>query len=210
MRQPLVKTLIVLVTLVVLVGSLGLALAGCGSEERVSPGAPSRQTSTESGPAPWPTEGSSPVRLSGDGRYFGYIRASSANPPTISFDVAQFFYGRSVQEAAEKDGVVKLGEPVSNDHYERNPERRAESLKLAASAKVTAAWPASFLMRFVTRKQYDDCEPEYRRYGACTQVPLSLPVFFKAVSELDRLYGIPAWVKIRDAVVVRIDEQYFP
>lgn len=202
MRPPPLKTLLVLAALVVLVG--------CGSEERTSPGAPSKQTSTESGPAVWPSEGSSPARLSGDGRYFGYIRAASADPPTISFDVAQFFYGRSVQEAAEKDGVVKPGEPVSNDHYERDSERRAEPLKLAPSAKVTAAWPASFLMGFVTAEQDDKCEPEHRKYGACTQVPLSLPVFYKAVKELDRLYGIPSWVTIRDGVVVRIDEQYFP
>ena len=72
------------------------------------------------------TKGSSPARLTGDGRYFGYVRAvdATSDPRTIGFDVAQFFFGKNVQEAAEEDGAVRPGEAVSNDHYERNRTRR--------------------------------------------------------------------------------------
>lgn len=208
MRQPLVKTLLVIGTLVAFAGSLGFALAGCGSEERGSPGAPSQQTSTASGPAPWPSEGSSPARLSGDGRYFGYIRAASADPPAISFDVAQFFYGKSVQEAAEKNGAVKPGEPVSNDHYELNRVKEIRVLQLAPDVQVSAGPPASFLMGHL------ELSPEVRKKcavdaspGSCT---MSRAAFFAAAKELDERYGIPVWVTIREGLVVRIDEQYFP
>jgi hypothetical protein len=121
------------------VGSLGFAIAGCGSVQTASPRASYELSATSSEPAAWPTEGSSPARLAGDGRYFGLVRAASEDPPTISFDVAQFFYGKSVQKAAEEDGAVKPGEPVSNDHYERNPDTEARTLKVANDARVTAA-----------------------------------------------------------------------
>jgi hypothetical protein len=39
---------------------------------------------------------------------------------------------------------------------------------------------------------------------------LSLNAFFHAVRELDYRPGIPMWATIRDGLVVRIDEQYFP
>lgn len=208
MRQPLAKTLLVLVTLVVLVGLLGLALAGCGSEERVSPGAPSRQTSTESGPAPWPTEGSSPARLAGDGRYFGSVRAADAKsqPPTISFDVAQFFFGKDVQKAAEADGVVAPGEPVSNDHYARDPNAESQTLKVARDAEVTAARPVTRLT--VPAEAWARC-----RSGCMDGLPVSLAVFFSSFEkkgDWGSPVGGPFWVTIRDGLVVRIDEQYFP
>jgi hypothetical protein len=219
MRHPNLKVLLGLATFAAAVGVLGFGLSGCGSTTGTSPGASpqetsppptAQQTGARGGPATWPTEGSSPARLSGDGRYFGYVRSASADSLTIDFDVMQFFYGKSVQKAAEEDGVVRPGEPVSNDHYARNADKTISTLKLASDVRVTAGWPASFLMGFVTPEQYDKCEPAHQNYGACTQVPLNLPVFFKALRGLDRRYGVPAWLTIRDGLVVRIDEQYFP
>jgi hypothetical protein len=203
------KKLVALAGLLVLGGSLAIMLASCGSEGSSSPALPQEPTQTNPNPV-LNADGSSPARLSGDGRYFGYIRAASADPPTISFDVAQFFYGKAVQRAAEEDGAVRPGEPVSNDHYERNTIAKTSPLELTRDARVTAAWPASFLMKHVTRRSYDECEAAYRRAGACTQVPLSLATFFAATRSLDVRYGIPVWVTIRDGLVVRIDEQYFP
>lgn len=201
------------------VGVLGFALSGCGTAEGVSPEASPQQTSApapteqapSSGPAQWPTDGSSPARLSGDGRYFGYVRAASADPLTISFDVVQFFYGKSVQKAAEEDGAVRPGEPVSNDHYERNSDEKISALKLAGDVGVTAGAPASFLMHYVSRKTAVQCEAEAARDGTmCTQIPLSLATFVAAIKGLDEKYGVPVWLTIRDGLVVRIDEQYFP
>jgi hypothetical protein len=197
-----------------------LALAACGGDEGGSPEASGMTTTMQPPPPPvaesYPytnpikRKGSSPPRLAGDGRYFGYIRAADGKAQTVSFDIAQFFFGDSVQKAAEEDGVVAPGEPVSNDHYERNREQDVEPLKVAPGAAVTAGWPASFLMPYVPREAHQKCTK-----GAspmpCTVIPLSLDRFFVAVGDLPpELYGIPVWLTINRGQVVRIDEQYFP
>src|SRR5205807_842232 len=68
--------------------ALGFMLAGCGSDTASSPGAPAQRAQPRSNPYtnPIKREGSSPPRLAGDGRYFGYVRAADAKslPPTIS------------------------------------------------------------------------------------------------------------------------------
>ncbi len=169
-------------------------LAACANETRVQQVRP---------------PSSSPAELAGDGRYFGYVKAGTPQPPAVSFDIAQAFSGDAANSAAAEDGVVGPGEPISNDHYERNPDRRAETLELAPNAEVTAAPPASFLMQSVSRSQRLECEAQ-NGGSPCTEIPLSLPVFFTALERLDRQYGVPAWVTITDGVVVRIAEQYFP
>jgi hypothetical protein len=170
-------------------------LAACMSESRVQQ---VRQPS------------SSPSELSGDGRYFGYVKGGTPEPPTINFDIAQAFFGEEANRAAAEDGLVESGEPVPNDHYQRNPDARAEPLKLASSASVTAAWPASFLMQFVTPADRAKCREATPGSDACTQIPLSKPVFFEALMELSGRHGVPAWVTIEDGLVTRIDEQYYP
>jgi hypothetical protein len=155
-----------------------------------------------------PKSGSSPAKISGDGRYFGYIRSASAADNTIDFDVAQFFYGESVQKAAEEDGAVQPGEAVPNDHHERNPEQDVETLKLAQDVMLYAAPPASFLMRYVARSERLKCE-RGASPRACTQLPLTREAFFSATREIPE-GGVPAWVTIREDLVERVDEQYFP
>jgi hypothetical protein len=207
------KQLLALAGALVVGGSLGVLLASCGSEDASSPGATAPTAQTRSDPYPYSSpikaEGSSPPELAGDGRYFGYITSATADPPTISFDVAQFFFGKSVQQAAEEDGVVAPGEPVSNDHYERDRVKKTRELGLRPNVSVTAAWPASFLMKYTSREAFAECDAA-NGDAYCTQVPLSLATFVAATKQLNDLYGIPAWVTIRDRLVVRIDEQYFP
>ena len=205
-----------------ILASIVFVLAGCGGDS--DDGAPeasrttttrstptsSTPTTTEPGPpVAFPKKGSSPPEISGDGRYFGYIRGADASERTIDFDVAQFFYGDSVQKAAEEDGAVPPGEPVPNDHYERNPDQKVETLQLAQDASVYAAPPASFLMPYVARSERLKCER-----GAspvrCTQLPLTSGAFFKATEKLAAKQGIPVWVTLREDLVERIDEQYFP
>jgi hypothetical protein len=206
-----VKKLVALAGLLVLAGSLGVILASRGPDEASSPEAPPTQTSSNPYPYtnPIKRKGSSSPRLSGDGRYFGYVRAANADtqPPTISFDVAQFFFGEDAQRAAEEDGAVAPGEAVSNDHYERDGKKEIRVLPLAPNVQVTAAPPASFLMSYVSREARRKC---YANSRANPCIPLSLNAFFHAVRELDYRPGIPMWATIRDGLVVRIDEQYFP
>jgi hypothetical protein len=200
--------------------AFALALAGCGGEEGGSAEGSGTTTTTPAtsgvptttGPGPpgaSPKSGSSPPEISGDGRYFGYIRSASASDRTIDFDVAQFFYGDAVQKAAEDDGVVQPGEAVPNDHYERNPDEDVETLKLAPDVSINAAPPASFLMRYVARSERLKCER-----GAspmlCAQLPLTPEAFFTATKDIPADVGIPVWVTLRKGLVERVDEQYFP
>jgi hypothetical protein len=201
-----VKRLVALAAgLLVLAGALGVILASRGSDHA----SPPPNTGSNPYSSPIKTKGSSPARLVGDGRYFGYVRSvdDKSQPPTISFDVAVFFFGKSAQNAAEKDGAVSPGEPVSNDHYERNPDTRANALSIANDASVTAAVPVSRLIPY--REVQARCRP------GCPEgtVPVSLAEFFASFEK--KRYGMtaagdPVWVTIRDGLAVRIDEQYFP
>jgi hypothetical protein len=199
--------LLVLAGLLVLGGSLGFA--GCDSKKASSPGSSTAQNPPNPYTNPMKSRGSSPTRLAGDGRYFGYVRAvdGASKPPTVSFDVAQFFFGKDAQTAAERDGVVPPGEPVPNDHYQRNPDTKAQALTVAPNASVTAAGPVS---RLITNQA-----ARSRCRSGCENgvVPVSPPEFFAAFEK--KRYGMtaagdPVWVTIRDGLVVRIDEQYFP
>ena len=195
-KEAVVKGLVALTAgLLVLGGALGVILASRGSD-----------TSSTPYSSPLKTNGSSPARLAGDGRYFGYLRTvdGRSQPPTIGFDVAQFYFGKSVQNAAEDDGAVAPGEPVSNDHYERNPDARANALTVADDASVTAAVPVSRLI------PYPQLQARCRSGCADGTVPLSLAEFFASGEEQRSVAGDPVWVTIRDGLVTRIDEQYFP
>ena len=199
------KTLVALAGLLVLGGALGVILAGRGSDHA----SPPPNTGSNPYTSPIKTRGSSPAQLVGDGRYFGYVRSvdGKSQRPTISFDVAQFYFGKNVQKAAEEDGAVAPGEPVSNDHYERNPSARSNPLTVANDASVTAAVPVSRLL------PYGEVQARCRSGCADGTVPASLGEFFAAFeNKSDGMTpaGDPVWVTIRDGLVVRIDEQYFP
>jgi hypothetical protein len=200
-----VKKLVAFTSLVVLAGSLGFIAAACGSEKNSRAGTP-LETSSTSRTQQVQTLESSPPKLDGDGRYFGLIEAARAEPPTISFDVAQFFFGDAVQKAAEEDGAVAPGEPVANDHYERNPSKQTESLKLAKDVQITAAGPVTrLILPAETRAR---CRPQ------CTEeISVTLADFvasFRKRKDALSAAGGPFWVMIKDGLVVRIDEQYFP
>jgi hypothetical protein len=209
-REAIVKKLAALAGLLVLGGALGVILASRGSDQASPPAAPLAQTRSNPYPYmnPIKRKGSSSARLAGDGRYFGYVRGAGAEtqPRTISFDVAQFFFGKDVQKAAEEDGAVAPGESVSNDHYERNPEMHAQTLTVANDASMTAAG-VSRLIRY--RQALARCR------SGCTggAIPVSRAEFFAAFEKKRdgmTAAGDPVWVTIRDGLVVRIDEQYFP
>lgn len=101
-------------------------LAGCGGDSSTAEPPMTSDASVES-------------PLLADGRWFGYIRAvdPSASPQTISFDVAEFLVGNEAQRAAEAEGAVSPGEPVSNDYYVRNPEKTVRTLSLMPNASVS-------------------------------------------------------------------------
>ena len=154
-----------------------LALAGCGGGE---------------------AESSDEQELQ-DGHYFGYIRSvdTSSTPATIAFDGAEFLTGADGEQAARDDGALAPGEPLSNDYYVRNPDRRPETLELAPDAGVTAVrCPTScseknpgeldaFLASF-SREEPATLMDDYR--GARSQY----------------------WITVERGLVTQIDEQYVP
>jgi hypothetical protein len=197
------KTLPAFAGLILLAGPLGVIAVGCGSEKSPS-AAPAPPTSRTEQPAATPK--SSPPKLDGDGRYFGFIEAAKADPPTISFDVAQKFSGEAANRAAAEDGFVSPGEPVPNDYYVRNSHKQAELLRLAKDVQLTAAVP-------VTRLSLP-AETRKRCRSGCTEgIPVTLTDFFASFTTKrapGAANGGPFWVTIKDGLVVMIDEQYFP
>jgi hypothetical protein len=203
------KKLLALAGMLALGGLLSVVLASCGSEGGSSPEASPAQSRSNPYTSPIKTEGSSAAELTGDGRYFGYIPAVDAEsrPPTISFDVAQFFFGKDVQKAAEEDGAVSPGEGVPNDHYQRNPETQTQALMLATDASLTAAVPVTRLI------PYEEARARCRKGCSDGVIPVSLAEFLASFEEKRHgltAAGVPVWITIRDGVVIRIDEQYFP
>jgi hypothetical protein len=209
--EAVMKKFVALAGLLVLGGLIGVAFAGQSEEPLPSTASPARTSNPYPYTNPISRKGSSPAEIAGDGRYFGYVRAADAEaqPQTISFDVAQFFFGNDVQKAAEEDGAVAPGEAVANDHYQRNPKRDVRLLRVAPDVQVTGGPPASFLLTQVSRETLKKCSVQPP--GACV---LSSSEFFAAAKQLKEYAagypGIPVWVTIADGRVVRIDEQYFP
>jgi len=193
-KENIVKKPVTFATLIFLAGLLGLTAASCGSDKSASDRAAPKQ-----GP-------STPKKPVGDGRHFGYIEAAKAQPPTISFDVAQLLTGEAANRAAAEDGSVEPGEPVPNDYYVRNPDRQTEALNLAKDVQITAAAPVTRL----------SLPPETRgrcRSGCTEAIPVTLADFvasFRKRKDALSAAGGPFWVTIEDGLVVRIDEQYFP
>ena len=116
-----------------------------------------------------------------DGLHFGFVVHRGHS--TIEFDEAQFLRGEAAQKAAEQDGEVAPGEPVSNDYYIRDLDRRTTTLRVATGVQVTVV----------------------RCPTSCRQ---GIPGRFSAL----RTGGDhpPYWVTTKGGVVTRIDQQYVP
>lgn len=186
------KRTVAVVALAGLSGLLGFTLAACGAGGSMPSAADSQGTDVILPSTVRTTGWSSPAEISGDGRYFGLIRTATVDPPSIAFDIVQTFGGEDANRASAEDG----GEvPVSNDHYERNPDERTVVLELAPDAwtpkgpllgEQTRAELGEFLASFAETGDQTDLNSDFR--GTHSQY----------------------WVTIRDERVVRIDEQYFP
>jgi hypothetical protein len=70
---------------------------------------------------------------------FGYVRslAPTGNVYELRFDPALFLTGETARRAALQDGVIGPGEPVPNDYYIVNADRRALVYRVLRNAPVT-------------------------------------------------------------------------
>ncbi len=132
------------------------------------------------------------------GRQFGFIRSTNAKARTITFDQAEWLTGRAAQKAAEQDGVIAPGEPVPNDYYIRNRDKRTQVLRVAPNTTVRAAAPVTGV---------NVMPPKMCGYStSCgSSYPMRLATFFAA-----RPTNIRVWVTFRGGLVVSMLEQYVP
>jgi hypothetical protein len=169
---------------------LVLLAAGCGGGGEEKASAEPSQTRSSAAPPP-PPPAPTPAE------HFGYIRRVSTMGPaaTLAFDEAEFLTGDAAQKAAEEDGAVPPGEPVPNDYYIRNPDKRTRTLRIANDAQITA-----------------------KRCSLCRNgKPGELGPFLESFSKGRQTYADPYrgkyslyWLTIEDGEVVAIDEQYVP
>ncbi len=169
--------------------SLALVAAGCGGggDESAAPATTGTPTSTQAAPPP---------RHSPD-EHFGYIRSISTAGPvaTLAFDEAEWLSGDDAQKAAEEDGAVAPGEPVSNDYYIQNRDKTSRTLRIANDAKITTF-------------RCDPC-----RDGIPRKLGAFLAAFNSAGGSLLAPYRgkhSQYWLTIENGEVVAIDEQYVP
>jgi hypothetical protein len=71
--------------------------------------------------------------------FFGYVRSLTRSATTYSarIDPSLILSGVTASTAAVGDGVLRPGEPVPNDYYERNERKRALTYVVPANAHVT-------------------------------------------------------------------------
>lgn len=138
------KKLVALAGLLVLGGALGLVLTTHGSDHPSSPAASPAQTRSTRSPRFVPIVDVGPPGTTGP-KYFGFIAKVDASTHTIYFDRARWLSGKAAQRAAQEDGVLEPGEPVSNDYYIRNRDRGTQALKVWPGASIIGATPATAL-----------------------------------------------------------------
>ena len=161
---------------------------GASATTTVEPAATSSSTPATSVPADCPQtprfDDASPTPSQGaaldDGLYFGYITLLDAEDLSLRFDVAQLLTGDAAVKAAAEDG----GE-ANNDYWIRNASKATRTLKLTEDTVLCMAPPPDIVNnRNVTlvqlNQQLGDGEP------------------------------VAVWLDVRDGVVERIQQQYFP
>jgi hypothetical protein len=133
-------------------------------------------------------------------KYFGFIPKVDASTHTIHFDQAEWLSGETAQRAAEQDGALEPGEPVSNDYYIRNRDRRTLTLKVWPGASIIGATPTTALRL----NGPPPCERCPGGWG------LSLDEFFAAWQDKGSGGQGAYWITLWKGRVAVIQEQYRP
>jgi hypothetical protein len=70
---------------------------------------------------------------------YGYVKSLKKKGSTyeLRFDPALWLEGETARRAAVEDGVIGPGDPVDNDYYIRNPEKKLLTYRVPAGAPVT-------------------------------------------------------------------------
>jgi hypothetical protein len=141
-----------------------------------------------------PTSEASP--LIEDGRNFAFIKKvnATADPPTITYDLAIFLSGDEANEAAKEHGDET---PVPNDYYVVNDNPRLRTVPLAADARlVLVDW------NHCCTRTVDGVLSDFARAFEEGEITVDGHRYLGNLSSY--------WLIAKDGVIVRIEEQYTP
>jgi hypothetical protein len=186
-----------LVAAAVLVVSLAVGLAACGSDEP-APGAaepaggdaaqptdagaaPAQPAPTEAPPAGQPAE---PTDMA-NGRHPVVVRHVNVDGREITFDLVQYFTGDAATKAAAEDGEES---PPPNDYYVRNVNPRLRTLAVTPGARLS-------LTRLTLNQGGGN---------AAANVEVDLATIRSRGS--DHLF----WATVQGGRIVALEEQYVP
>jgi hypothetical protein len=189
---------------VVAFGLVSAACAGDGAGSRTpgTEGASATATGTAATPSATgsptetasPTTGASPVIE--DGRNFAFVKSVdvSADPKTVTYDLAYMLTGDAAAQAAKEHGDEV---PPPNDYYivNDNPKRRTVSLSSDVRL-VFIEW------RHCCDETFDASLEDFARALDEGEMTLDGHIYKGQLS--------PYWLVARDGEVIRIEEQYLP
>lgn len=128
---------------------------------------------------------------------FGYVRSLTPQGKAyeLRFDPAYFLTGVTAQRAALADGVVGPGEPVPNDYYIVNSDRRTLVYRVLRTAAVT----------IVTSQPFGSTRITVAELAALVRGrnPKRRKLF-------DSSRHLGYWVRVQSDTVRSLDQQYQP
>jgi hypothetical protein len=183
-----------LVTAAVLVVTLAVGLASCGSDEpapgatEATDGDATQPTGTGAAPAqPAPTKAppAEPTAMA-NGRHPVVVKQVNVDGREVTFDLVQWFSGDAATKAAAEDGEES---PPPNDYYIRNVNPRLRTLPVTADARLS-------LTRLTLNQGGGG--------SAAANVEVDLATIRSRGS--DHLF----WATVRGGRIVALEEQYVP
>jgi hypothetical protein len=181
-----------LVAAAVLIVTLAVGLAACGSDEPGATEATGGDAAqpTDAGAAPAPTkaptggQAAEPTDME-NGRHPVVVKQVSVSGRTVTFDLIQWFSGDAATKAAAEDGEES---PPPNDYYTRNVNPRLRTLPVTPDARLS-------LTRMTLNQGGGD---------ASANVEVDLATI--QASGRDHLF----WATVQGGRIVALEEQYVP
>ena len=183
-----------LVAAAVLIVTLTVGLAACGSDEpgaAESTGGDAQPADTGAAPAqPAPTKApagqqAEPTDMA-NGRHPVILKQVSVSGRTVTFDLIQWFSGDAATKAAAEDGEES---PPPNDYYVRNVNPRLRTLPVTPDARLS-----------LTRQTLNQ--------GGSGNAAANVEVDLATVQAMGRDHLF--WAAVQGGRIVALEEQYVP
>jgi hypothetical protein len=170
---------------------LPVLIVSCTKGTETASPSPSPVTSSPTATtSPSPT----PSPALADGRYFGYIKSVdfAGQPPSLVFDLAYLLTGDAANEAAAQRGYET---PVPNDYFIVNDNPKLRTLELSPTVSILLLdWANCCQTRF---------QADRAKFEHAFTLKKSPSGNYKG-----KFSGY--WLTIRDGLVVKVWEQFFP